>query len=414
MDKAKPFSISKRAVWEAYKRVKANKGAAGVDMQSIQDFEEDLENNLYKIWNRMASGTYFPPPVRRVAIPKSDGGERLLGIPTVGDRTAQMVVTMYLEPELEPHFHADSYGYRPGKSAHDALAVARERCWRYDWVIDLDVKGYFDNIDHELLLRAIRKHTDCKWILLYVERWLKAPAQTAEGELISREKGTPQGGVVSPVLANLFLHYAFDVWMRSNYPQTPFERYADDMIVHCRTEAEATALREAIGERLEQCRLEMHPGKTKIVYCKDTHRTGKYENESFDFLGYTFRPRLAKGRGKYFVTFTPAVSKKAAKRIRQTIRSWGLQRRSDRSLEDLARQINPVVRGWINYYGRFRRSELHLVLRSLDPILIRWAARKYKRYRTKRRKAIGWLSRVARRSPALFAHWKYGVCPVAG
>ena len=339
----------------------------------------------------------------------------MLGIPTVSDRIAQMVVTRYLEPELEPHFHADSYGYRPGKSAHDALAVARERCWRYDWVIDLDVRGYFDNIDHELLLRAIRKHTDCKWILLYVERWLKAPAQTAEGTLVDREKGTPQGGVVSPLLANLFLHYAFDVWMQKHHPQNPFERYADDMIVHCKTEAEAIALQAAIAERLAQCRLEMHPDKTKIVYCKDAYRRGTYSHVSFDFLGYTFRPRLAKSRGgKFFVTFSPAISKKAAKRLRQVMRSWHLQRRSDYSLQDLARRINTIVRGWIYYYGRFHRTALHLVLRSLNPVLIRWASRKYKRFRGRRRRSACWLRRMARCCPTLFAHWQFGVRPLAG
>lgn len=228
MEQAKPFCISKRVVWEAYKRVKVNQGAAGVDAESIADFEKDLKNNLYKIWNRMASGSYFPPPVRTVAIPKKDGGERKLGIPTVADRIAQMVVKMYLEPVLEPIFHPDSYGYRPGKSAIEALGVARRRCWRYNWVVDLDIKGYFDSIDHELLMRAVRKHTDSRWILLYVERWLKAPAQTEDGTLVNRDRGTPQGGVISPLLANLFLHYAFDEWMRRNYRNIPFERYADD------------------------------------------------------------------------------------------------------------------------------------------------------------------------------------------
>jgi RNA-directed DNA polymerase len=225
---AKPFSISKKVVVEAYKRVKANGGAAGVDAEGIEAFERDLKNNLYRIWNRLSSGTYFPPPVRSVEIPKKDGGARRLGIPTVADRVAQTVVKMYLEPGVEPHFHPDSYGYRPGKSAADALAMTRQRCWRYDWAIDLDIRGFFDNLDHALMMRAVGRYTQCRWILLYVKRWLEAPMQLEEGTLAPRTKGTPQGGVVSPLLANIFLHLAFDDWMRRTHPDVPFERYADD------------------------------------------------------------------------------------------------------------------------------------------------------------------------------------------
>ena len=272
MSEAKPFVISKWEVLEAYKRVKANQGAAGVDEQSITDFERNLKRNLYKIWNRMSSGSYFPPPVRTVKIPKATGGERQLGIPTVSDRIAQMVVKSRLEPVIDPLFHPDSYGYRPGKAALDAVGQARQRCWQFDWVIDLDIKGFFDNIDHELLMRAVRKHAQDSWVVLYISRWLTAPAQDGEGQLTERGKGTPQGGVISPLLANLFLHYAFDVWMRSKYPQLPFERYADDAIVHCRTETEAQEVRAAIAARMEECRLELHPVKTKIVYCKDDDR----------------------------------------------------------------------------------------------------------------------------------------------
>ncbi len=310
---AKPFRISKQVVWEAYKRVRANRGAAGVDDESVEKFESNLKNNLYKIWNRMSSGTYFPPPVRTVAIPKKDGGERKLGIPTVSDRIAQTVVKMYLEPIVEPQFHRDSYGYRPKKSATEAIKVARDRCWRFEWVIDLDVKGFFDNLDHELVMRAVKRYTDCRWIMLHVERWLKAAVQLQDGTLVAREKGTPQGGVISPLLANTFLHLAFDTWMTETHPEVPFERYADDIIAHCRTEEQALAIKRSIEVRLKCCKLELHPEKTKIVYCKDANRRGLYPNTKFDFLGYTFRARRSKNRwGEFFINFTPAVSNKAA------------------------------------------------------------------------------------------------------
>jgi RNA-directed DNA polymerase len=415
LSKAKSYCISKRVVWEAYLRVKANKGAAGVDEESITDFEGDLKNNLYKIWNRMSSGSYFPPPVRTVGIPKSSGGTRKLGIPTVSDRVAQMVVKMYLEPRLEPYFHPDSYGYRPGKSAVQAVGKARERCWRYDWVLDLDIKGFFDNIDHGLLMKALRKHTKSKWILLYVERWLKAPARLEDGTLTKRDKGTPQGGVISPLLANLFLHYAFDEWMRRNCPSVPFERYADDGIVHCRSERQAQWMKKVIAWRFAQCKLELHPDKTKIVYCKDDDRRGKYPIEKFDFLGYTFRARKSKNRwGKYFVNFSPAVSDEATKAIRQTIRSWRLHLRSDKRLEDLSRMFNPILRGWINYYSHYYKSALYPTLRTLDRILMKWAMRKYKKLKGHRRRATYWLGRIAHQQPELFAHWQMGLRPAAG
>jgi len=416
MNQAKSFSISKKIVWEAYERVKANQGAAGVDAESIEMFEQDLKNNLYRIWNRMSSGTYFPPPVRTVAIPKKDGGERRLGIPTVADRIAQTVAKLYLEPMVEPSFHPDSYGYRPRKSALDAVGSARQRCWRYAWVIDLDIRGFFDNLDHELVLRAVRKYTQCSWILLYLKRWLEAPAQLEDGTLVPRTKGTPQGGVVSPLVANIFLHLAFDDWMRRVHPDVPFERYADDIVAHCGTEPQAQQVLESIRRRLTQCRLEVHPGKTRLVYCKDDDRSRGYPQERFDFLGYTFRPRRSKNRwGKFFINFTPAVSSRAATKMRQDMRRWRLPLRSDKAIDDLARMWNPVLRGWIQYYGRFYRSALYPVFRHLNGLLVRWAMRKYKRFRRHHRRAEHWLGGVAGREPRLFAHWHLlGQRPAAG
>ena len=406
---AKPFDIPKREVWEAFKKVKANQGAAGVDGQSILEFEANLADNLYKLWNRLSSGSYFPPPVRRVDIPKgTGGGTRMLGIPTVADRVAQEVVRRNLEPRLEPVFHADSYGYRPGRSAIDAVRIARQRCWRYDWVLDLDVQAFFDSLDHELLLRALRKHTDVPWVLLYVERWLKAPMQGEDGSLEPRDAGTPQGGVASPILANLFLHYAFDMWMARNHPRIPFERYADDVICHCRTRREAEALQASLEARFVSCGLALHPTKTRIVYCKDTNRRDSYPDVTFDFLGYTFQPRLAAWHGgkQFGVSFLPAAAGKALKEIRRVIRRWGLQRRSDKALDDLARMFNPYIRGWINYYSHFYKSALRSTLRRIDVHLIKWARRKFKRLPQKSKGARAWLARVIRTSPGLFAHWK--------
>jgi RNA-directed DNA polymerase len=413
---AKPYVISKQLVWDAYKRVKANRGAAGVDGETLAAFEADLKDNLYKVWNRMSSGSYFPPPVKLVEIPKASGGMRPLGIPTVADRIAQTVVKMALEPKVEPKFHPDSYGYRPNKSAHDAVGTARQRCWRADWVIDLDIKGFFDNLDHDLVLRAVRHHTDIPWVVLYIERWLRAPVQRPDGTREERTKGTPQGGVISPLLANLFMHYAFDAWMQREYPTVPFERYADDAIVHCVSEAQARFVLDAIRSRLLQCKLELHPVKTRIVYCKDDDRPGEYEQVKFDFLGFTFQPRRAKNRwGKFFVSFLPAMSTRAAKAIRATIREWRMaSTRNNQRLEDLARLTDPAVRGWMHYYGRFYRSATVSVLRHLNEALVAWVRRKFKRFRRRERAAEHWLGDVAKRDPSLFVLWRLGVRPAAG
>jgi RNA-directed DNA polymerase len=416
MPEAKPYVIPKQLVWEAYERVKANRGAAGVDGESLAAFEKDLKGNLYKVWNRMSSGSYFPPPVRLVEIPKANGGKRPLGIPTVADRVAQTVVKMVLEPLVEPKFHPDSYGYRPGKSALDAVGMARRRCWDADWVIDLDIKAFFDSIPHDLVERAVAHHTDIPWVRLYIARWLRAPVQKAADTLEQRTKGTPQGGVASPLLANLFLHYTFDLWMQRTFPHVQFERYADDAIVHCRSERQAREVLEAIRGRFLQCGLELNATKTRVVYCKDDDRPGKSGSVKFDFLGYTFQPRRAKNRwGKFFVSFLPAMSTKAAKAIRATIREWRMaSTRNNQSLEDLARFANPVVRGWMNYYGRFYRSRCVQVLRHLNEALAAWARRKYRRFRRRERASMYWLGRIARRDRTLFAHWEQGVLPDAG
>ena len=417
MPEAKPFDISKQLVWDAYQRVKANRGAAGVDGESLSMFEKDLKGNLYKVWNRMSSGSYCPPPVRRVEIPKENGGVRPLGIPTVGDRVAQTVAKMVLEPLVEPVFHPNSYAYRPGKSALEAVSVARKRCWDADWVIDLDIKDFFGSISHELIERAVAHHTDLAWVRLYVGRWLRAPIQREDGTLERPARGTPQGGVASPLLANLFLHYAFDAWMQRTFPSVPFERFADDAVVHCRSKRQAESVLVAIRERLLRCGLELHPTKTRIVYCKDSDRRGTHEHVSFDFLGFSFQPRRAKNRwGKFFVSFLPAIGAKAAKAIRVQMRNWKLaSTRNNQRLEDLARVVNPVVRGWMNYYGRFYRSKCIQVLRHLNEVLGAWVRWKYHhRFKRRERASMHWLGRIARRDPKLFAHWTFGIRPEAG
>ncbi len=411
----KPFAISKRLVWEAWLRVKANKGAAGVDEESIQAFEANLKANLYKVWNRMSSGSYIPPPVRAVEIPKKSGGSRMLGVPTVADRVAQTVAYLYLEPEVEPVFHPDSYGYRPKRSAHDALRTCRQRCWRYDWALDLDLKSFFDSLDHSLVLKAVAHHTDLRWILLYVQRWLKAPLALEDGTLKPRDRGSPQGSAISPVLANLFLHYALDMWLGREFPAVPFERYADDVILHCKSKAQAQLVRDAIIERLAQVGLELNLDKTRSVYCKDSNRTGSHEHEQFTFLGYTFRPRLARSKtGVNFVSFLPAVSDDNAKRIRHVIKRWRLHLWSGQNLGDLAQEINSTARGWIDFYGRFYRSELIQTLKLINDYLVRWAMRKYKRLRGHPTRTWRFLTAIAQREPGLFAHWAWGARPMAG
>ena len=411
MSKTKPYIISKKLVMEAYQRVKENKGAAGVDQQSLEGFDKDLKDNLYKIWNRMSSGTYFPPPIKAVPIPKKTGGERILGVPTVSDRIAQTVVNLTFEPCVEPHFLEDSYGYRPNKSAIDAIGVTRQRCWKYDFVLEFDIVGLFDNIDHQLLLKSVRKHTDNPWVILYIERWLKTPMQMPDGTLVERTKGTSQGGVTSPVLSNLFLHYVFDVWMGKHHPGKPWCRYADDGLVHCRSEAEAQALLASLKQRFEMCGLKLHPEKTKIVYCKDGIRRKQYPTTQFTFLGYDFRSRSAFNpkTNKVFQNFSPAVSKSAIKSMRAHIRESGIRNRTDLNLKEIADKYNPILSGWIGYYGCYHRTALNSVMLYFNQSLKAWAMRKYKKLRGRKTRASLFIQKVQRESPQLFSHWRQGL-----
>jgi len=407
----KPFDISKQLVMQAYKLVKANAGAGGVDRQSLADFEKNLKDNLYKIWNRLSSGSYFPPPVKGVAIPKKTGGERVLGIPTIGDRIAQTVVTLSFEPCVEPYFLPDSYGYRPNKSALDAVGVTRKRCWDYDWLLEFDIRGLFDNISHELLMKAVKKHTNCKWVILYIERWLKAPLQLNDGTLVQRDRGTPQGGCISPVLSNLFMHYVFDMWMKQKYPAMPWCRYADDGLVHLKTELEAQEVLLALKDRFEECGLELHPVKTRIVYCKDGQRKKDKPNKTFDFLGYTFRARVCKNtkRNSMFVNFTPAVSKVALKTMRAKTKKDNVRNRTDLNLKEIAKWYNPILQGWLNYYGRYCRSGIYPVWRHFNKTLVAWAMRKYRHFRRRKIKASIFLEKIMRQQPYLFVHWRNGM-----
>lgn len=412
MNVARPFEISKTQVWQAYQSVKANGGSAGVDQVDMEEFERSLKNNLYKIWSRMSSGTYFPPAVKAVPIPKKSGGVRTLGIPTISDRIAQTVVKMVLEPLLDPIFDEDSYGYRPNRCAHDAIAITRRRCWRYDFVIEFDIKGLFDNIDHALLIKALKKHCNCKWVLLYVERWLKAPMQDKEGNIVARTSGVPQGGVVSPILSNLFMHYAFDIWVRRNLPHVPFCRFADDGILHCKSHSQAEYILQVIGKRFQECGLAIHPEKSGIIYCKDQNRPEQFERVSFDFLGYTFRPRRCVDKhGTVHPNFLPAISNSSKKCIVQEIRSWHIQLKNDKTLHDISQMYKAELQGWMNYYGKFYPSAMTHIWRHLNWYLVQWVRRKYKKLAGHKKRARAHLNRLAHLHPNLFIHWKLGVFP---
>lgn len=409
MKKSKPYEIPKIIVLEAYKRVKRNKGSAGIDGVSFDIFEENLKGNLYKIWNRMSSGSYFPSPVLAVEIPKKTGGTRRLGIPTISDRIAQMVARSYVERKVEPIFHEDSYGYRPGKSALDAVGKARERTWKFDYVLELDIKGLFDNIDHKLLMKAVEKHVEEKWVKLYIERWLVAPFETSQGDIIERKAGTPQGGVISPVLANLFMHYAFDVWMKTNYPDCPFERYADDAIVHCKTLSKTKRVWENLEIRMKEIGLELHPEKTRIAYCKDEDRKGDYPITEFEFLGYTYKAMYIKCRdGKMRNNFICYVSKQSGKAFRDKIKALEIHKRTGSTIQMISEMLNPLIRGWMNYFSKYNPSAMKYTLMIIERRIVIWAMSKYKHLRGRRKRAEKWLSQVKEREPKLFAHWNLG------
>ncbi|MBW8688406.1 group II intron reverse transcriptase/maturase [Chitinophaga sp. B61] len=409
MSKTKPFAISMRLVSMAYQKVKSNKGAGGIDGISLEQFDKDYRNHLYRLWNRMSSGSYIPPPVKLTEIPKKGGGLRPLGIPTISDRIAQTIVRGLLEPELELIFHKDSYGYRPGRSAHQALSCARDRCWSRNWVVDMDIQGCFDNIPHDLLMRAVRQHCKTKWMLLYIERWLKVPLQKVNGEIIERTKGVPQGSVIGPLLSNLFLHYCMDKWLEVNYSGCPFERYADDALIHCSSMLEAEEVKQAISTRLSSCGMALHAEKTYVVYCKDSNRRHPgVAKKSFDFLGYTFRPRMAQNsqRGVWFTNWLPAVSRKALSSMNKAMRKWQVFHQTTITLQEVSAFINPILRGWIRYYGKFYKAKLTNYMHIVDVKLATWARRKYKHLRSSEMKAIRWLHSVYLRQPKLFVHWE--------
>jgi len=411
MEVTKSVPVTQAMVWEAFRKVKSRQGSAGIDGQSITDFEKKKEANLYKIWNRLSSGSYFPPPLKEVEIPKKDGKMRKLGIPTVGDRVAQTVVKDYLEPEIDKEFSNNSYGYRPNRSAHDALGVARENCRLYNWVIDLDIKGFFDNIDHELMIKALKRHTDQKWIIMYVQRWLETPVEKANGEIVHKQgKGTPQGGVISPLLANLFLHYAFDVWFTRKHPRLMFVRYADDIVVFARVKAEAEKVLKVIQMRMQECKLEIHPDKTKIVYCRDHRRQGSWENISFDFLGYTFQPGTSKSRtdNKLYLGFDCGISRKARKKIEAEIRSTRFHRMSRAEARDIADLLNPRIRGWICYYGKYRLHAMKGIFYRLNLRLVKWLLNRYKSLKKSQKAGFYELTKLQKEQPRLFAHWAVG------
>ena len=410
-NETKSVPVSKQQVWLAYKKVRSNAGSAGIDQVSMDEYDAHRSDHLYKLWNRMASGSYFPAPVKEVEIPKKDGKMRKLGIPTISDRVAQMVVKDYLEPRFEKLFSPHSYGYRPGKNAHQALSAVRENVRMLDWVIDLDIKGFFDTIDHGKLMLALEKHVSEKWCLMYIERWLQTPVQTKTGELVERQgKGTPQGGVISPLLANLFLHYAMDKWLEQTHSAVRYVRYADDAVLHCKSKVQADYVLRNVRKRMKQCGLELHPEKTRLVYCKDYRRQEQHESVKFDFLGYSFQPRTAKSKrdGSLYLGYDCAISISSKKRLAATMKALDIEHLTHKSIVGVAQFLEPYIRGWVNYYGKFRLWEMNPLFQLLRRRLVMWARKRYKRYKTSINRAYRWLERVKDQYPSLFYQWRLG------
>jgi group II intron reverse transcriptase/maturase len=408
--KPKTQPVSKEQVWSAWKQVKTGGKGMGIDHVSTLEIEANPRKYLYPLWNRLASGSYFPPPVKEVPISKGSGKVRMLGIPTILDRVAQQVIRVELEKIIEPLFHPSSFGYRPGKSAHDAVEQCAKNCWERWYVVDLDIKGFFDNIDHGQMMNILQKYTSQKHILLYCERWLKAPVYKQDGELQARTKGTPQGGVISPLLANLYLHEAFDQWLAETQPRIVFERYADDIVIHTRSREQSSFILDKLKARLAEYSMEIHPEKTKVVYCYRTARFFKESKDmpvSFDFLGFTFKPRRCeRSDGQKFWGFRPAISKKSMKKIAEKLRELAFHNWVSKDIHELANALAPMIRGWLNYYGKFRISELQWVFRLLNYRIAKWVRKKYK-LRTYA-KSYGWLKRMTKWYPNSFVHWSYG------
>jgi group II intron reverse transcriptase/maturase len=409
-EQTKSIPITKMMVWEAYKKVKSNKGGSGIDQQTLDDFDLNRSKELYKVWNRLSSGSYFPPTVKRVFIPKANGKTRPLGIPTVSDRIAQQVVKTLVEPRLESEFMECSYGYRPNKSAHSAVNKVQEYVRKNSWIIDLDIKEFFENVNHELLLKALKVHVSEKWILMYILRWLEASVQFPDGTIKkSTGKGTPQGGVISPLLSNLYLHYCVDKWLHIHYPKAKMVRYADDIVISCQTQQEAIQLLTKLKQRLTDCGLTAHPEKTKLVYCKKDGRNLKGYSVQFDFLGFSFRPIMMKlKKGGSFLQFDCIMSRKAKVRITQELRKLEFHNKTQRNIQDLAILLNPKIRGWVNYYGKINRRCLKPVFYYLHHRLIKWTLNKYKRFKRSKVKAVQWLRWVFNSFPNLFYHWALG------
>lgn len=406
----KTMPIEYSQVVNAYHKVKKGGKAAGIDNESWREFDKEAEGNLYVIWNRLASGSYHPQAVREVEIPKKDGKMRKLGIPTLRDRIAQQVVKDYMEKKIDRLFHKNSYGYRPLKSAHQAIEKVRQNCYRQDWVIDMDISKFFDEIDHGVMIKAVEHVMEEKWVKMYVERWLQMPVQKQDGTLQTKAgKGTPQGGVISPLLANLYLHFTFDVWLSKYYPQVNFVRYADDIVVHCTSKAEAEKVLEAIKRRLAEVKLEIKEEKTRIVYCRDYRRKARHDVVKFEFLGFSYQPRARKSKrdGKLFSAFAAEISQSNQKRIRAVIREQKLWRNTQVEMTEIAKQLNSKLRGWVGYYGKYSIRSLRNTLTMIDRKLIKWLRKKHK---IGYQKAAAKLNSIRQANPVLFYHWKMGNC----